>query len=96
MEPSLVGEERFADRFASCGEAKRELFDYIEVFYKRQKVDARRSAQVDNSQHDTFSAREEDRTNGDHQATFLRERKADDQLTAHVCARVNANCGRPS
>jgi transposase InsO family protein len=26
-----------ADRFASCGEAKRELFDYIEVFYNQRR-----------------------------------------------------------
>jgi hypothetical protein len=27
-----------ADRFASCGEAKMELFDYIEVFYNQRAV----------------------------------------------------------
>ena len=26
-----------ADRFASCGEAKMELFDYIEVFYNQRR-----------------------------------------------------------
>ena len=26
-----------ADRYASCGEAKMELFDYIEVFYNRSR-----------------------------------------------------------
>jgi transposase InsO family protein len=31
-----------ADRFESCGEAKMELFDYIEVFYnQRRRLDAR-------------------------------------------------------
>jgi putative transposase len=27
----------FADRFDSCSEAKRELFDYIEVFYNQRR-----------------------------------------------------------
>ncbi len=27
----------FADRFASCGEAKMALFDYIEVFYDQRR-----------------------------------------------------------
>ena len=33
----LDGEERAAERFDSCGEAKMELFDYIEVFYNQRR-----------------------------------------------------------
>jgi putative transposase len=33
----LEGEDALADRFTSCGEAKMELFDYIEVFYNQRR-----------------------------------------------------------
>jgi transposase InsO family protein len=33
----LERESEVADRFESCGEAKMELFDYIEVFYNQRR-----------------------------------------------------------
>jgi transposase InsO family protein len=62
-----------ADRFESCGEAKMELFDYIEVFYK-SAFDARpdQPGRIRTTRGTTsFAASEEDRTNGA-------------QLTAHL------------
>jgi transposase InsO family protein len=62
------------DRFDSCGEAKMELFDYIEVFYnqRRRHSTLGQPGRIRTTRSTTsFSASEEDRTNGD-------------QLTAHL------------
>jgi len=75
MESFSTVKSELRDRFDSCGEAKMELFDYIEVFYNQRRRHSTPGQSVqDNStdsQHDIFSASEEDRTNGD-------------QLTAHL------------